>query len=282
MPLFDSICIGLGTSGTGGFSVLNSGCSSYSYLSQTLIGIFMLLFGINFNIYYLILIKKISKAIKSEELRIYLIIVSVSVILISINSFTKLYNTISYNTALHNAFFSVSSVITTTGFSIYDITKYPTESRFILLFLMLIGGCAGSTEEGIKVARLILYAKEAKNEINYQIKPYSLHYIKYDDKKVSDETISATNVYLIIYILVFIISVFLISFENKDFETTISAVAETLNNIGVGLGEIGPNNNFNIFNYFSKIIFILLMLIGRLEVYPLVVLLSKKIWKRQI
>lgn len=282
MPIFDSICIGLGTAGTGGFSVLNDSCASYSHFSQTLISIFMLMFGVNFNIYYLLLIRKYDNALKSEEFRAYIIIVVFSILSITINAFSKLSHIFNLNECFHNALFSVSSVMTTTGYSIFDITMFPTESRFILLMLMFIGGCAGSTAGGIKVARILLATKEAKNEINCQIRPNSLRYIKYDGKKVSENTISTMNAFLIVYMCIFIISVFLISFENYDFETTISSVAETLNNIGVGLGEIGPKNNFNIFHYPSKILFMFLMLVGRLEVYPIVVLFSKKAWKREI
>ena len=282
MPIFDSICIGLGTAGTGGFSVLNDSCASYSHLSQVLISIFMLLFGVNFNIYYLFLIKKFANAFKSEEFRTYISIVIFSIVVIAFNAFSKMYMILSLKESFHNALFSVASVMTTTGYSIYDITQFPTESRFILLMLMFIGGCAGSTAGGIKVARVLLATKEAKNEVGCQIRPNSLRYIKYDGKKVSESTISTLNAFIVVYLCIFILAVFLISFENYDFETTISAVAETLNNIGVGLGHIGPKNNFNIFSYPSKLVFMLLMLIGRLEVYPIVVLFSKKAWKREI
>lgn len=282
MPVFDSICIGLGTAGTGGFSVLNDSCASYSQLSQTLISFFMLMFGVNFNIYYLILIKKYQNAFKSEEFRAYIFIVIFSILAISLNAFSKLSHMFNFSQCFHNALFSVSSVMTTTGYSIFDITLFPTESRFILLMLMFIGGCAGSTAGGIKVARILLATKVAKNEINCQIRPNSLRYIKFDGKKVSENTISTMNAFLIVYMCIVIISVLFISFENYDFETTISSVAETLNNIGIGLGKIGPKNNFNIFHYPSKILFMLLMLIGRLEVYPIVVLFSKKAWKREI
>lgn len=282
MPVFDSICIGLGTAGTGGFSVLNTSCASYNPVSQTLISIFMLMFGVNFNIYYLFLIRKYDNAIKSEEFRAYIIIVVFSIFSITFNAFSKLAHIYSLHDCFHNALFSVSSVMTTTGYSIFDITMFPTESRFILLMLMFVGGCAGSTAGGIKVARILLATKVARNEIHCQIRPNSLRYIKFDGKKVSENTISTMVAFIIVYMCIFIISVFLISFENYDFETTISSVAETLNNIGIGLGEIGPKNNFNIFHYPSKIVFMLLMLIGRLEVYPIVVLFSKKAWKREI
>ena len=279
MPLYDSICIGFGTAGTGGFVVTSNGCASYSELSQTLIAIFMLLFGVNFNIYYLIIIKKFKDAFYSEELRVYLLIVIVSILFIFFN-ILSVYN--NFRTSFHTAFFHVSSIITTTGFSIGDFTEWPDLSQTILLFLMICGGCAGSTAGGMKVSRMIISYKAATNELYTQLHPSSVKVIRFEDKPVHNDTIRTVLCYVIIYAIFCIVGILLISFENFDFSTTVSSVFETFNNIGQGLSKVGPRGNFSIFNSFSKIIFIILMLTGRLEIFPIIILFSKKTWKRSI
>ena len=279
MPIYDSICIGFGTAGTGGFVVTSNGCAAYSELSQTLIAIFMLLFGVNFNIYFLILIKKFKDAFFSEELRVYLFIVLISTIVI-VGNILKMYG--SFNESLHTAFFHVSSIMTTTGFSIGDFAKWPELSQTLLLFLMICGGCAGSTAGGIKVSRIIIAYKAAVNEIYSQLHPNSIKMIRFEDKIVQKETIKTVLCYVIIYVIFNLVGILLISFENFDFATTVSSVFETFNNIGQGLSKVGPTGNFSIFNPFSKIVFIILMLTGRLEIFPIIIMFSKKTWKRSI
>ena len=277
MPIYDSICIGLGTAGTGGFVVTKNGCAAYNYISQTLIGIFMILFGVNFNLYYLMLIKKFKLAIKSEELKTYLIIILVSIIAISIN----VYNTnVAIAKSLHDVFFHVASIITTTGFSIADYTLWPMSSQYILLVLMICGGCAGSTAGGIKVSRIVIALKSTINELYLQLHPNGVRVVKFEDKIVDKDTTRTIMSYIVIYILIMLFSIYIISLENFDFETTVSSVFETFNNIGLGLSKIGPKGNFSIFNYTSKFVFIILMLTGRLEIFPIIMLFSKNTWKR--
>lgn len=279
MPLFDSICIGFGTAGTGGFVVTSNGCAAYSELSQTFIAIFMLLFGVNFNIYFLILIKKFNDAFNSEELRVYFIIVIISVVLIFINIF-NFYN--NWHESLHSSFFHVSSIMTTTGFAIGDFAKWPEFSQCILLLLMICGGCAGSTAGGMKVSRMIIAYKAATNELYTQLHPNSIKVIKFEDKLVERDVTRTILCYVIIYVIFCLVGILLISLENFDFATTVSSVLETFNNIGQGLSKVGPTGNFSIFNNFSKIIFIILMLTGRLEIFPVIMLFTKKTWKRSI
>lgn len=277
MPVYDSICIALGTAGTGGFVVTANGCADYNTFSQTLIAIFMLLFGVNFNLYYLISIGKAKLALKSEELRVYLLIVVISVLMICFNVF-ELHQ--SNQETLHNAFFQVSSIMTTTGFAITDYTLWPILSRIVLLTLMIIGACAGSTAGGFKVSRLIIGFKVMINEIYLQLHPNSVRIVKFEDKQVDSEVTRSVLSYTLIYIVITIAGIILIALENFDFETTLSSVFETFNNIGLGLSKVGPTGNFSIFTPYSKIIFILLMLTGRLEIFPMLILFSKNTWKR--
>ena len=279
MPLFDSICIGFGTAGTGGFVVTPNGCADYGVLSQTLIAVFMIVFGINFNIYYLILIKKIKDAFSSEELRVYIGIIVVSVVLIVIN-ILNIYNNL--GESIHSAFFHVSSIITTTGYAIGDYTKWHDFSQVVLLLLMICGACAGSTAGGMKVSRVVISFKSVLNEIYIQLHPNSVKAIKFENKVVDKNTINTISSYIIIYTLICLVGILLISLDDKDFTTTVSSVIETFNNIGLGLSQIGPKGNFSIFNYFSKVVFTILMLTGRLEIFPIIILFSKKTWKRNI
>ena len=288
MPLYDSICIGLGTAGTGGFVVTSNGCADYSYLSQNLIAIFMLLFGVNFNIYYYILIKKFKDALHSEELKVYAFIVISSIILIFVNLryFTIINSDVFIDevstNSLHKSIFQVSSIITTTGFSIVDYTKWPGFSQVLLLLLMICGGCAGSTAGGLKISRIIISFKFALNELYVQLHPNSIKVIKFEDKVVEENTVKTVMAYIIIYIFIILFGILVISLENFDFATTVSSVIETFNNIGLGLSKIGPAGNFSIFNPFSKLVFIILMLTGRLEIFPMIIIFSNKTWKRSI
>ena len=277
MPIYDAICIGMGTAGTGGFVVTANGCADYSIISQILIGFFMILFGVNFNLYYLITIKKFKLAIKSEELRVYFGILFVAIILIAVNIINVVH---SASVSIHYAFFQSASIMTTTGFSICDYTFWPMFSRCILLLLMVVGGCAGSTAGGFKVSRVIISFKAILNEIYLQLHPKSVKIVKFEDRQVPSTVIRSVMIYTLIYVIITIFGIILISFDNFDFETTVSSVFETFNNIGLGLSKVGPKGNFSIFTAHSKIIFILLMLTGRLEIFPMLLLFSGKTWRR--
>ena len=276
VPVFDSICIALGTAGTGGYSIKNDGFVSYSPYCIWVTGIFMVLFGVNFNFYYLILFKKIKKAFQMEEVRTYIAIILVSVLIICLfvsGSYT------SWGESLMHTFFQVASIITTTGFASTDFDQWAQVPKLILLFLMFIGGCAGSTAGGIKVSRTIILFKTVFKELLSYIHPKSIKKIQLDHKPVEHEVIRTTNVYLIIFILIFALSLFFISFENKDFTTNFSAIAATLNNIGPGLSMVGPMCNFDHFTVFSKFVMIFDMLAGRLELFPLLLLFNPALWK---
>lgn len=276
MPLFDSVCLSLATAGTGGFGIVNDSFCSYSSSVQIIVGIFMLLFGVNFNVYYFILIGKGKEALKSEELKYYLGIIGVATVLITIN-------TISYNAnlleALKHAFFQVSSVITTTGFSSVNFDLWPTFSKVILVSVMFCGAMAGSTGGGIKVSRIVMYLKDAKKNIMHYLNPRRVYPLKFEGKRVDDETIDNVKSYLSIYCVVFIISFLIISLDNMSFTTSFTSVAATLNNIGPGLEVVGPMGNFSSFSILSKIVFIFDMLTGRLELLPMLVLFAPSTYK---
>lgn len=279
VPVFDSICIALGTAGTGGYSIRNDGFFSYSSYCIWITAIFMILFGFNFNFYYLLLFRQFKKAFRMEEIRTYIIIVSLAVITICLfilNSYDTIFD------SLTHAFFQVASIITTTGFASTDFDQWKQVPKIILLFLMFIGGCAGSTAGGIKVSRIIILFKTVLKELTSYIHPKSIKKIQLEHKPVEHEVIRATNVYLIIFIVVFAISLFLISFENKDFTTSFTAIAATLNNIGPGLEAVGPTQNFDHFSIFSKFVMMFDMLAGRLELFPLLLLFNPILWKEHV
>ena len=276
MPIFDSVCLSLATAGTGGFGIVNDSFCSYSSSVQIIVGIFMLLFGVNFNVYYFILIGKGKEALKSEELKYYLGIIGVATVLITIN-------TISYNAnlleALKHAFFQVSSVITTTGFSSFNFDIWPTFSKVILVSVMFCGAMAGSTGGGIKVSRIVMYLKDAKKNIMHYLNPRRVYPLKFEGKRVDDETIDNVKSYLSIYCVVFIISFLIISLDNMSFTTSFTSVVATINNIGPGLEVVGPMGNFSSFSILSKIVFIFDMLTGRLELLPMLVLFAPSTYK---
>lgn len=275
MPLFDSLCMTFGAAGTGGFSCRNSGQADYTTYQQAVIAIFMMLFGINFNVYYLMLIRKPKEALKCEEMRGYLAIIALSVVLIALNTASRFANLAQ---AFHHAFFQVSSIITTTGYSTVDFNQWPEFSKTILLGLMFIGACAGSTGGGIKVSRIMIAFKEFTREMAAVLHPRSVKVLKYEGKALSDGTIRSINAFLIIYFVIFSLSVLIVSLDNFDFATSFSAVAATLNNIGPGLSEVGPASSFHGLSALSKCVLTFDMLAGRLELFPLLVLLSPATW----
>ena len=277
MPLFDSLCMSFGAAGTGGFSCRNTGQADYTTYQQAVISVFMMLFGVNFNVYYLIVGKRWKEAFHCEELRGYLAIVAGAVILIAINvrgMFPSL------GRSFHEAFFQVSSIITTTGYASADFDKWPEFSKCILLILMFIGACAGSTGGGIKVSRVMMAFKEAKKEISTAIHPRSVKVLKFEGKPLGHDMLRSLNAFIILYFFIFFISLLIVSLDNFDFMTTFSAVASNLNNIGPGMAAVGPMTNFSSLSDLSKIVLIFDMLAGRLELFPVMVLLSPETWKR--
>ena len=276
LPLFDSLLLAFGTAGTGGFSILNSGCESYSPYIQYLIAIFMILFGVNFNVYYFILIKKFKDAIHYEELKYYLLFIGASVAMITYN-IHSLFPTIEQ--AFRHALFQLGTVITTTGYASTDFNKWPEFSKFILVMLMFSGACAGSTGGGMKVSRLVIMLKTVKKELLSYLHPRTVRKVKFNGRIVEHEVIRGINVYMIAYAFVLMFSVLIISIDNFDFTSNFTAVVATLNNIGPGLNIVGPTGNFSMYSNLSKIVMIFDMLAGRLELFPMLLLINPYTWK---
>ena len=253
------------------------GMASYSMYIQNVVAIFMFIFGVNFNIYFLLLVRKPKEVLQSEELRTYLAIVLISTLIIGFNISSSFE---SIGISIQQAFFQVSSIITTTGFSTVDFNHWPELSKFILIGLMFMGACAGSTCGGIKISRIIIAWKNLKNEISSFVHPKRVQIIRLEGRKVGNDVVKSVNVYFVLYFLIFIVSVFLVSIENGSFETNFTSVVATLNNIGPGLAGVGPMENFGGFNPLSKCVFMFGMLAGRLELIPMIILFSPWIWKK--
>ncbi len=277
MNLFDSLALSFGTAGTGGFAVLNSGASTYSPYVQNVITVFMILCGIDFSVYYLLLTRNFLAVIKSEEVKIYLGIILVSIIAITINCLGY-YDSLA--TTTRHAAFQVGSIITTTGYMTTDFNQWPEFSKAILVFLMFIGACAGSTGGGIKVSRMTMWIKSVVKEIKIAIHPKLTCETTFNSRPIEHSTLRTINAYMAAYFVIFVISGFIISLEGNDFVTNFTAVATTLNNIGPGLAAVGPTENFLHFNYVSKLVFIFDMLAGRLEIFPVLALLAPTSWKK--
>lgn len=277
LNLFEALTLSFGTAGTGGFAIVDSSIGEYSDLVQWIISIFMILFAIDFSVYYLIIIRKVKLAIKSEEVRAFLGIIFASVLIITLNCYHIFGNI--YDTIKH-ALFQVGSIITTTGYSTYDFNLWPELSKTILGVLMIIGACAGSTGGGVKVSRILILLKSVVKEIKVAAHPKSTHKSLLNGRTIEHETVRAVNVYMVSYIAIFVISLLLISFNNKDFTTNITGVITALNNVGPAFGEIGTAGYFGKFTDFSLLIFIFDMLAGRLEIFPLLILFSKYTWKK--
>ena len=276
MPLFDSLAMAFGTAGTGGFGIKNDSAASYSPYIQWVLTIFMILFGVNFNAYYFILYKQFKKAFKMEEVRYYflIIIAAVGIICFHIIDTTK-----SFFEALTQASFQVASIITTTGFSSVDFDKWSQTCKTVLIFLMFCGACAGSTGGGIKVSRFIILVKTIIKDLESYIHPKCIRKIQIDKKPVEHEVVRSVNVFFITFFIIFAASIFILSFEGKDFITNFTAVAATMNNIGPGLALVGPTCSFGHFTVISKLVLIFDMLAGRLELFPLLILFHPAIWK---
>ena len=271
MSLFESVTLTFGTAGTGGFGVLNSGIASYSPFCQGAITVFMALFGINFNFYFLLLCKKFKDAFKSEELWTYLAIMVSAIVVIAIN-IKDMFS--SFGEAIHHSAFQVSSVMTTTGYATTDFNQWPELSRMIMLGVMCVGACAGSTGGGLKVSRVIILLKSARREFRRISHPRSVKIITFDGSRLNDDTIHSTFAYFFIYVMIFAASTLVVALDNFDFTTTVTSVIATLNNIGPGLNMVGATGNFSEFSFLSKLVFIADMLLGRLEIFPLLFLFA--------
>lgn len=276
MPLFDAIATGFGTAGTGGFGIKNDSMTSYSPYIQWVVTIFMILFGVNFNAFYLIAFGKIKKALCMEEVRCYFGIILVAIGII----FTSLFRTTgNIVDSLRNAAFQVGSVITTTGFSTADFDQWSQTCKTVLVLLMFVGACAGSTGGGIKVSRIVVLFKTVAKELNSYIHPKIIKKVRIEGKPVEHEVVRAINVYFITFMILFALSVFLISLEGRDLVTNFTAVIATINNIGPGLEMVGPTQNFGFFSGFSKWVLMFDMLAGRLELFPLLILFHPAVWR---
>lgn len=277
MPLFDALCTTFGTAGTGGFGVRNDSMASYSAYLQAVVTVFMILFGVNFNAYYLLLKKRVKPAFRMEEVRAYFGIIAAAILLITINIAEMFPNV---RMAFHHAAFQVGTIITTTGFATTDFNLWPSFSKTILVLLMFIGACAGSTGGGIKVSRIVILFKSILKELDYVVHPHNIKKLKMDGRVVEHSVVRSVNVFLASYMMIFAASLLLISLDNFDFTTNFTAVAATMNNIGPGLELVGPTGNFSEFSNFSKLVLTFDMLVGRLELFPLLILFTKNTWTK--
>ena len=276
LPLFESMLTAFGTAGTGGFGFKNDSFTSFSPYIQWVVTIFMILFGVNFNAYFLLLLRKFNRVI-SEEVRGYFVVILAAVGLITANIYS-IYN--NFGEALRQAAFQVGSIITTTGFSSCDFDLWPTLSKEILVVLMFIGACAGSTGGGIKVSRILILGKTLGKELKQALHPQVVAPVRMDGKLLNHETIRTTNVFMGAYFFIFVVSFLLISLDGFDMVTNFTAIAATLNNIGPGLAQVGPMMNFGSFTNPAKLVMIFDMLAGRLEIFPMLVLFLPDTWRR--
>lgn len=278
MPIFDSIVHSFGTAGTGGFGIKGDSIASYSPYLQWVITIFMFLFGVNFNLYYIILMRKIRTATKSGEFWAYLGITVVATAIICINILPTFDN---FGDAVRTSAFQVASIITTTGFSTVDFNLWPTLSKTVILILMFVGACAGSTGGGFKITRMVMLFKSIKQELKRMIHPRSVSVVQFEGKVLDKVTLNGVSTYLALYMVSLIAIILLISFEPFNFETTFSAALSCFNNIGPGIGAVGPMGSFADYTGFSKIVLSFAMLLGRLEIYPLLIALTPSTWTKK-
>ncbi|MEE0967920.1 MAG: TrkH family potassium uptake protein [Clostridia bacterium] len=278
MDLFDSLTHAFGTAGTGGFGIKSDSIASYSPYLQWVITVFMLIFGLNFNLFYLMLIKRFKSAFSSTELWIYIGIVGVSTAIITANILPIMNG---FGEAVRTAAFQVSSIITTTGYATSDFNLWPTLSKTILLVLMFIGGCAGSTAGGLKVSRVVILFKMLRGEIKRMLHPRSVRVVKFEGKPLEESTLSSVAIYFAIYIFCFFAIFILISFEPFDIETNLSAAVSCFNNVGPGFAAVGPSSSYAGYTPFSKAVLSLAMLFGRLEIFPLIIAFSPFTWSKK-
>lgn len=278
MPAFEAVTTALGTAGTGGFAVKNNSMMGYSPTIQWIITVFMILFGVNFNVFFLLMLGKWKQAVKNEEVRAYLGIIALATLIIFINAYQ---HTMSALDNLRHAMFQVAAIITTTGFATVDFQLWPNASKTVVVILMFIGACAGSTGGGIKVIRIQIAAKTIKKELATYLSPREVHKVKMNGKVVEHEVVRAVNVFLVTYAAIFALSTFLLSLEGYDLITNFTSVATMINNVGPGLELVGPTSNFSFWSPFSKFVLMFDMLAGRLELFPMIMLIYPDTWKRK-
>lgn len=279
MNLYDSLIHAFSTAGTGGFSnyAASVGAFNSPYI-EWVITVFMLLFGVNFNLYFLLMLREIRSVLRNEELRTYLLIILGAVVFITMNIFHQSAN---LSESIRDSAFQVVSVITTTGFASTNYNAWPMFSRYILLTLMLIGACASSTGGGIKVSRVIIMFKSIKKYVRQLAHPKSVNIIRLNGNKIAEDVVQGVYIYFVGYVIFLLGSLILVSLDNMDFGTTFSAVLTTINNTGPGIGYIGPDGNFADFSYLSKIVLIIDMLVGRLEIIPFLMLFTLPLWRKK-
>ena len=281
ISLFDSVCLAFGSAGTGGFSVRSTGLAEYSSYVQTVTTVGMIMFGVNFSVYFFLICRKFRLVRQNTELKYYLAIILGAVALITANlMLTGGYFTDVRN-AVHHVSFSVGSIITTTGYGTVDFSTWPELSRTVLVLLMICGACAGSTGGGLKVSRVVILVKTARSELRHLLHPHSVDVMKMDGKRVDRDVIRGTSAYLIFYILIAVVSIVLVSLDNFGTETSVTSVLATLNNIGPGTSIIiGPFGGYSGFSALSKVVMILDMLFGRLELFPMLILFRPSTWRK--
>lgn len=278
MPFFDSLLNSFGTAGTGGFAIKNASIAAYNNAYYDgVITVFMILFGINFNVFYLMAIKKFKEAFKCEEMRWYLLIIGAAIVMITIN-ISSMYHSIPK--AFRFASFQVASIITTTGYATADFNKWPLFSKTIIVLLMFIGACAGSTGGGMKVSRIVLYIKNAFAEMKHLVHPHSVNTVRFEHKPVQASIINNIHTYMVLYFMILCSSLLIIALQNIDFTSAFTAVVTCLNNVGPGLNKVGPTSNFSCLSDLSKLVLSFDMLAGRLEIFPMLMLFSKTLWKK--
>jgi trk system potassium uptake protein TrkH len=276
-PIFDSMLLSFGTAGTGGFGLLNSSAATYNSATQVIITVFMAAFGVNFGCYYLILTKRAKEAFRNEELRVYLGVMLAAIAVVTVN-ILGYFDTVWE--ALKHAAFQVSSVMTTTGFASADFNLWPELSRTVLLTVMIVGGCAGSTGGGMKVSRIIILCKEGYRQMKKSISPNRVEVVRFNGKRVAPELVTSIAGFLILYVLIFVGSLLLVSLDGFDTTSNVTAVIATLNNIGPGLEMVGPTGNYAAYSDFSKLVYVFNMLAGRLEILPLLAACMPRTWRK--
>jgi len=282
MKVFDAACIAFGTAGTGGFTVLNTGFATYTPFAINVTTVFMLLFGVNFSIYFMLLFKRVWSALKNEELICYVVIVICSTLFFAVNIYQKTAQTMQLNETIMHSAFQVGALITTTGYATADFAQWPAFSQAVALVLMMIGACAGSTGGGMKIARVMLLFKSLKRNVHKLNKPSEIRVVKFNRQKVSEQTVSNVNAYLAAYVILIIVSFLIVSLDKANYSVTsnLSAVISTFNNIGPALDQIGPMSNYSGYSALSKIVFSFDMLFGRLEIFPILMLLLPHTYKK--
>ena len=278
MPLFDAVCTAFGTAGTGGFGIKNDSIAGYSPYLQNVTTVFMLLFGVNFSCYYLLLLGNFRSVFKDEELRLYITIVLGAIVLIVLN-LQGFYSTL--EETVRHAAFQVATIITTTGFATTDFDLWPAFSKSIIVCLMIVGACAGSTGGGLKVARVLLLMKSLRRNIRQTLNPRKVMVVRNNSNVVDERILANTNAYLAAYVVIIFVSFMIISLDNFSVGTNFTAVLACFNNIGPGLEAVGPTCNFSAYSTLSKLVLCFDMLAGRLEIFPMLVLLSKNTWLRK-